>query len=148
MHVKAQGEVRLLELRKPWPLDGHLALELDGQGADSPLCVRRYVPSLSGADDCSVRLDMTAKGNIDRLDVALSGRGQSLVLQAQVGLAPSAAFPLRNATVGLELADGSFLHGKFDWVATLPTCLPHDRVPGSMDIHKLNVGVLSRQEIR
>src|SRR3546814_6520496 len=43
MHVKAQGEVRLLELRKPWPLDGHLALELDGQGADSPLCVRRYV---------------------------------------------------------------------------------------------------------
>src|SRR3546814_5395211 len=85
---------------------------------------------------------MTAKVNIDRLDVALSGRGQSRVWQAQVGLAPSAAFPLRNATGGLELADGSFLHGKFDWVATLLNGMAHDRVKGSIEMHKLNVGAL------
>jgi len=152
MHVRARGEVRLQALRKPWPLTGRLGLTFQGQGADSPLCVRRYVPDLpaggqgahsAGAADCAAQVDVTAAGNLDELNVSLTGGGQGLNLDAQASLTPLASFPLRSAAVGLKLADGSSLQGKFDWVTTLLDGAAQDRVTGSIQTRDLNLGVLA-----
>ncbi|TAM89515.1 MAG: hypothetical protein EPN41_03585, partial [Candidimonas sp.] len=155
--ARAHGGVTVSNLRRPWPLDGELGLSLAGRGADSPLCARRYVPSLPPADtasaneapkDCSARIDATARGTVDRLDVALTGRGQGLSLNAQARLAPTAAFPVHGAAVELRLADGSALEGRLDWTAATPAGgVERDRVTGSLRTRALNLGVLAGRAI-
>lgn len=150
VRMQARGDVNLQDLRSPWPLDGHLVLALDGQGKDSPLCLRRYVPDLpadkttsAAPGACSVQVDVTARGTADQLEVAAVGHGQSLGLDARATLTPMGAFPLRSAAITLGLADGSSLDGSFDWVSTVVDGVAHDHVTGTLQTRKLDVGALA-----
>src|SRR5690606_6930452 len=62
-------------------------------------------------------------------------------------LTPQAGFPLKDAVVSLNLADGSSLRGKLDWSTTLQDALVQDHVVGSLRKEKLNVGQLVGEAI-
>jgi translocation and assembly module TamB len=201
--IKANGEVRLNALHAPWPVSAHLALNIQGHGKDSPLCVRQYVAalpqdvavdsragsSMAGDDDaksvdvkpgdakpddrkridakpvdakpgdaepgdaepvgdarasaCSAQITITGEGDADQLDVSLSGQGQSITMTGQARLAPTAAFPLRRAALGVFLADGSSLQGTFDWSSAKQGAAAQDQVHGVLKAYKLDVGALA-----
>lgn len=44
--VHLDGDVQVLNLEEPWPFDAELRADVQGKGADSMLCARRYVPTL------------------------------------------------------------------------------------------------------
>lgn len=134
--VQAHGEITLSALQAPWPVNAHLQLQVQGHGNDSPLCVHQYVaalPDTTKTTECSAKINIVAKGDANQLDVSLTGDGQSLNLTGQARLAPTAAFPLRSATLGLQLADGSSLQGTFNWSS---------QIKGTIKAYKLNVGAL------
>ncbi|HEU0230041.1 MAG TPA: DUF490 domain-containing protein, partial [Burkholderiaceae bacterium] len=150
MRVAAHGDVTLLDLRQPWPLDAHLILDLSGHGKDSPLCVRRYVPTLPAikqtspeSGGCAATIDVKAQGTADQLAVTVAGRGQSLNLDASANLTPTGVFPLRSATIELGLADGSLLKGRFDWASQVENGVVRDHVTGSLQARKLDVKALA-----
>src|SRR5690606_32306088 len=71
------GEARVLDLRDPWPLQVRLATQAEGMSADSPLCARRYVPSLpqdetqASGRNCLLNIDTALDGNLDALHVVM-----------------------------------------------------------------------------
>ncbi|NYT80599.1 translocation/assembly module TamB domain-containing protein [Alcaligenaceae bacterium] len=151
-----EGEARALALQDPWPLEARLATKARGLVADSPLCARRFVPTLPTAakdaskdatetaspEDCSLVIETTAKGSLDALHVVLKGSGQDMSLDADLNLAPKGPFPLKDALANVTLADGSSLKGRLDWRTSVVDGVIQDRVEGSLDTDKLNIGQL------
>ena len=147
-----EGEVHALALRDPWPLEARIVTKARGLIEDSPLCARRFVPTLPAAEEgapgeppapgCALEIETTAKGSLDALHVVLKGSGQDMGLDADLNLAPLAPFPLKDAVAQLRLADGSSLRGRVDWRTGVADGAIQDRVEGSLDVDRLNVGRL------
>ncbi len=166
--VSLSGDLRLAELRKPWPARAYLDAAIQGKGPDSPLCLPAFVPGsapanaasgnngsekangeegkdgdassdAAGMPPCAANLQLKADGSLDAMAVTLTGSGQGLKLLANASLLPQAAFPLRKADVDLELGDGSGVQGELTWnEAQSPGAA--DRVTGTLSTRKLNVG--------
>lgn len=163
MRFSTQGEIELLALNGPWPLRARLVTRARGQSPDSPLCVRHFVPSLpaakrakapsgaalpdAGGDKtvvgCSVEVESTVDGSLDSVNAVLTGRGQGVRLDATATLLPRAAFPLKQAVVGLELADGSSLNANLDWDSKTVGDVIHDHLAGVIRSKKLDLGQLA-----
>ncbi len=167
-----EGEIKVLGLQDPWPLQASLTARATGLTADSPLCARRFLPSLpvekkAGTDakkpaapaeslgeaaeqaaeqaaglPCTLDISTDVEGSLDALKVVLKGTGQGMSLDADASLAPRAAFPLKDAAVALQLADGSSLHGNLDWTSSVVDKAALDRLVGTLRTEKLDVGQL------
>ncbi len=175
------GEARVLDLRDPWPLQAHIVTRAQGLAADSPLCARRYLPTLPGGErpavgpadksqqatdadkaadtaavdlpaaasapgdgsDCTLDIDTTLDGSLDAMRVVLKGAGQGMMVDADVNLAPRAAFPLKDAEAALRLADGSSLQAQLGWTSSTLDGQAHDRLAGTLRTDKLNAGQLA-----
>ena len=164
IQASLEGELKVQGLQDPWPLQAHFTTKATGLTADSPLCARRYLPSLPqvqkadagaktpGAEKtpaaqtdnqpCTLDIDTSIEGDLDALKIAIKGAGQGMSLDANASLTPRAAFPLKDAAVALQLADGSSLHGNVDWTSTLVDNAVLDRLAGSLRSEKLDVGQL------
>src|SRR5690606_13067395 len=92
--------------------------------------------------DCALEIDTTLDGSLDALRVVLKGAGQGMKVDADVNLAPRAAFPLKDAVASLELADGSSLQTRLDWSSDQQDGEVRDQVVGTLRMDKLNVGQL------
>src|SRR5690606_9258836 len=109
------GEAQLQALAAPWPATISVHAVAQGAPGDSPLCARRYLPSLPAVDaaadagGCELAVDIAAQGDLQALQVTASGQGQGMGLQAWVQLRPQAPMPLDGARIDLTLADGSSL---------------------------------------
>lgn len=66
---------------------------------------------------CAFQLRLQGDGSLDAASVALRGSGQGLKLDAAANLLPSAAFPLKDARIDLQLGDGASLVGDVAWQA-------------------------------
>ncbi|UHL64114.1 translocation/assembly module TamB domain-containing protein [Paralcaligenes sp. KSB-10] len=150
MKVDADGEVKLLKLKDPWPVQANLVIHARDLPPDSLLCARHFVPTLPEGDKenasieaCVVDLTAKAEGSLDALKVVLAANGQGLQLDGDVNLAPRAAFPLRDAVVDLGLMDGSSLHAKLGWQQETVGNAVQDHVQGTVSTQKLNVGLLA-----
>ena len=148
MRFSTRGDIELLALSDPWPLRARLVTQASGQSPDSPLCVRHFVPSLPVVDqvkapECSVEVESAIDGSLDSLKVVLNGRGQGVRLDANATVLPRAAFPFRQAVLGLELADGSSLNANIDWDSQTAGDVIHDHLAGSVRSKKLNLGQLA-----
>ncbi len=155
-----EGELEVLSLSDPWPSRAHLTTQAVGLTADSPLCLNRYLPSLpakktepqsgtiiapaqeSKGAPCTLDINTTIKGSMEALDVVIQGTGQGMSLDADISLAPRAAFPLKGGEVALELADGSSLHGDLDWSSGLADDVILDHIVGTLRTEKLDIGQL------
>ncbi len=97
-----EGQINVLELADPWPLEVHLKTRAKALEPDSPLCLRRFLPDLptaaktggakDGADDekdaltelsglstaCALDIDASVTGSLQQLEVALTGSGQDV----------------------------------------------------------------------
>src|SRR5690625_3395669 len=86
IHAKLKADARVLQLNEPWPFDVELQAEIQGQGAGSILCARRYVPTLPAASDafepCAANLHVLAKGDQDEASVTAWATGQGMDLDA------------------------------------------------------------------
>ncbi|AOB29752.1 hypothetical protein AKI39_02205 [Bordetella sp. H567] len=107
-----QGQAELKQLAAPWPLAARLHVAARGQGADSPLCVGRFVkaaaPSAAAAPDpCLLQADLQVGGSLDALSATVAAQGAGAVLSAKADLAPQDALPLRVADASLQLPDGT-----------------------------------------
>lgn len=172
-----------VQLQDPWPFNVALSIDALGQGADSMLCVQNHWDALPGAtpsagdtnavsdaanpdgqelpdepivpkvQDCSLSASLTGSGSLDQIDVTLNADGQGIVLDAQAQLAPRAAFPLRDASVDLTLADGSSLQTQVNWMSMgqgdgtqdsleLEGHPLRDRLRGTLRASKLDLGQL------
>src|SRR3546814_13541247 len=63
-------------------------------------------------------------------------------LDVAANLAPRAAFPLKDATAALQLADGSQLESRLDWTSEVVGNVVHDRLKGTLKTGRLDVGGL------
>ncbi len=151
VHAEFQGEAKVLSLQEPWPLQAHFTTQATGLTADSPLCARRYLPTLPNGnkvsastepEPCTLDIDTRIDGTIDALKVAVEGSGQGMSLDANASLTPLAAFPLKDAVVALQLADGSSLHGNVDWTSSTDDKVTLDRIVGALRTDKLDIGQL------
>jgi translocation and assembly module TamB len=158
-----KGQVKLLDFADPWPMQAQLTVQARGLTADSPLCVRRFMPTLptgakapalpastavpavpaTAATGCAMQIEASAEGSLDKLALTLAGGGQDIHLDTHVNLTPRGAFPLQDAVFGLKLADGSSLDGKLGWVAETVGKVVRDHLTGSVRSQKLNVGQLA-----
>src|SRR5690606_21099433 len=121
-HAQLHGVLGLDRLASPWPLHASVQAALRGTGADSPLCSglalvpgpgkETPAPPPAGPPDCALSLDAQVEGTLQELSVALDGEGRGTRLQLHAALAPSAAFPVRQADADLRLADGSGLRAR------------------------------------
>ena len=150
MNVDADGQVKLLKLKDPWPVQANLVIHARDLPPDSLLCARHFVPTLPEGDKenasieaCVVDLTAKAEGSLDALKVVLAAHGQGMQLDGDVSLAPRAAFPLRDAVVDLGLMDGSSLHAKLGWQQETVDNAVQDHVQGTLSTEKLNVGLLA-----
>ncbi|WP_459615741.1 translocation/assembly module TamB domain-containing protein [Bordetella sp. 2513F-2] len=146
-----QGDMALTGLADPWPFQARLDVSAWGTGADSPLCVNAWMArnglaqAVGAADadptDCPVQMSLQADGSLDVVDVTVDGQGGALGLQARTGLAPRAAFPLRNANLLLSNDGKRVLAATLDWQAVggEPGV---DRVVATLQAEKLDVGGL------
>ncbi|ANN65315.1 translocation/assembly module TamB domain-containing protein [Bordetella bronchialis] len=119
--ARLKGQAELKRLAAPWPLNARLHVTAQGQGADSPLCVGRFVgdlakgksaPSAAGSpahpvDPCLIEADLQADGSLDAMAATLAAQAAGAHLAAMADLAPQAAMPLRAADASLRLADGT-----------------------------------------
>lgn len=142
-----QGQVDVQGLQDPWPLQAHFTTNASGVTADSPLCAHRYLPSLPGAPEdagsvCTLDIETRIDGSLDALTIVVKGAGQGMSLDAQAALTPRAAFPLKDATVALKLADGSSLNGNVDWTSRQVDNAVLDQLVGSLRTEKLDIGQL------
>ncbi|PLC52790.1 DUF490 domain-containing protein [Pollutimonas nitritireducens] len=155
-----KGELDVLSLADPWPSQAHLTTQAVGLTADSPLCLNRYLPSLPArktegqagtviapaqpgeSTPCSLDIDTTIDGSMEALGVVIKGSGQGMSLDADISLAPRAAFPLKAGKVALQLADGSSLHADLEWSSSTDGNAILDRVVGTLRMDKLDVGQL------
>lgn len=140
--VQLKADFYVLGLSDPWPFDAEIQAQVHGRGADSMLCVRRYMPtlpheleatevvtdstatrndnSMSSAglqvdESCSLDVHVAANGNLQDLVLTIDAAGQGLDLDADARLTPLASFPLKDARLDLTLADESSLHVELDW---------------------------------
>ncbi|RTZ40752.1 DUF490 domain-containing protein [Candidimonas sp. SYP-B2681] len=151
VHAVFQGEAKVLSLQEPWPLQAQFSTQATGLTADSPLCASHFLPTLPNANKvsastepqpCTLDIDTRIDGTVDALKVAVKGAGQGMSLDANASLAPRAAFPLKDAVVALQLADGSSLHGNLDWTSTISDKGIMDRIVGALRTEKLDIGHL------
>ncbi|MEO9122932.1 MAG: translocation/assembly module TamB domain-containing protein, partial [Burkholderiaceae bacterium] len=111
-----------------------------------------FVPSLPAtnevkAADCSIEVESTIDGSLENLKVVLAGRGQGVRLDANATLLPRAAFPFKQAVLGLDLADGSSLDANVDWDSKMVGDVIHDHLAGFVRSKKLNLGQLAGSAI-
>jgi translocation and assembly module TamB len=167
-----EGDFKVAELRDPWPSTAHFTIDAVGTSPDSPLCARRFVPSLPVAlttsptitpttaptknspalpttaptvapETCTLVVDASIEGSLDRMQITLDGKGQGMALDADAILTPRGPFPLQTASVALELADGSSLRGNLDWASKWVDSAWQDHVVGALRSEKLDVGRLA-----
>src|SRR3546814_5492406 len=63
-------------------------------------------------------------------------------LDVAANLAPLAAFPLKDATASLQLADGSHLESLLDWTSEVVGNVVHNRLKVTLKTERLDVGGL------
>ncbi len=158
-----EGEIKVLELADPWPLEVHLKTRAQALEPDSPLCLRRFLPDLPTAaeaagvkdkvDDkedaltelsalsaaCALDIDASVTGSLQQLEVVLAGSGQEVDFKVNARLSPRASFPLQAADIALRLADGSSLQGQLNWEVAVVDNVARDRLVGSLKSDKLNL---------
>ncbi len=149
------GDVRLTALAEPWPFVANVRAQVQTPEPqqDAMICARHYLPSLPAApdaapgDDCRLAVEMTAQGSLAAIQVALSGRGQGLRLDAQAALTPDADIPVHDAALDLVLPDNSALHARLDWLPTADGAAadgaPRDRIRVQLRTQDLDVAALA-----
>lgn len=148
LQVTFDGEAQLQSLAAPWPATISVHAVAQGAPGDSPLCARRYLPSLPAVDaaadagGCELAVDIAAQGDLQALQVTASGQGQGMGLQAWAQLRPQAPMPLDGARVDLALADGSSLKADVTVQTVQKEGMDQDHVTGTLAMRALNVGQL------
>lgn len=146
LRFAVQGEANLLQPADPWPATVQLGVVASGTSADSPLCARRYLPTLPGAQEtdpsCALDLQLQASGSLESLNLRVQGSGQGMHLNGHAELAPREQMPLKTAVVDLALADGSALKADVTWQPEHREGMALDRLSGSLDMTRLNLGQL------
>lgn len=182
-----EGELRVLALQAPWPLQAHLVTLASAVTPDSPLCASHYLPPVGRisapahnprpdarpdqhrastatlgtspetesatppapvatrphqAPSCDVALNTQITGNLDAFQLSVQGSGQGIDLSLDAALTPTGVFPLKTATLALQLPDGSSLNGNLDWASIQAGDAVLDSLAGSLRADKLNVGQL------
>lgn len=151
MEADLEGEVRLQELRHPWPGEVDLDVTLNGLRPAAPVCFHGMLPTLPVAEEqqqpitkllagvisqsCPVQLQAQARGSLESVVLDLQGGGQGMTLEANAELLPLQAMPLRHAELKLVLPDGSSLNGHANWEASV--------LSGELAAKKLDVGQLA-----
>jgi translocation and assembly module TamB len=92
--------------------------------------------------DCTLDIETTLTGTLDALKLVVNGTGQGMSVDVDANLAPRAAFPLKDATASLHLADGSLLESRLDWTSEVVDAVLHDRLQGTLKTERLDVGGL------
>lgn len=142
------GDIKVLALAEPWPFDVNLELQVVATQTDSPLCARRYLPTLAvpgpdaGATLCRVDLNAHASGSMDLMTVSVKGGGQDMSLDADAQIALDQPFPVQTANVALRLPDGSSLHSQLQHEALTVDGVMQDRLYGWLRSQQLDVGQL------
>ncbi|TCT11020.1 autotransporter secretion inner membrane protein TamB [Paralcaligenes ureilyticus] len=149
MNMDMDGELKLLDLADPWPMQGRFTLHARGLPSDSLLCARHFVPTIpegdkenASAEACVVDVQTTVDGSLDALKVVLAAHGQGLTLDGNANLAPRAGFPLRDAMLNLHLPDGSALQAQVEWNRQAAGEEVDDRIQGSIAGTRLNLSEL------
>ena len=96
-----------------------------------------------GAAACTLDIETTLAGTLDAMKLVVSGAGQGMSIDVDANLAPRAAFPLKDATAALHLADGSLLESRLDWTSEVLDGAVHDRLQGTLKTEKLDIGRLA-----
>ncbi|MFW7340503.1 translocation/assembly module TamB domain-containing protein [Pollutimonas sp. H1-120] len=97
---------------------------------------------LEAASDCTLDIETTLAGTLDALKLAVNGAGQGMSIDVDANLAPRAAFPLKDATAALHLADGSLLESRLDWTSEVVDTVVQDRLQGTLKTEQLDIGRL------
>lgn len=107
------GNLKITQLKSPWPLELDLQAMTSSENRDSPICLDRFlVTSIfrgQHGNRCTFNLDLQAQGSAERLDIALEGSGQGVNLDANTVLNLFAPVPLENAHLALALENGASL---------------------------------------
>ncbi|MEO6984326.1 MAG: hypothetical protein ABI155_03175, partial [Paralcaligenes sp.] len=147
MNLDLDGELKLLDLADPWPMQGRFTLHARGLPSDSILCARHFIPTIpegdkenATAEACVVDVQTTVDGSLDALKVVLAAHGQGLTLDGHANLTPRAGFPLHDAMLGLHLPDGSALQAQLQWSRQTTGQDVEDRIQGSLASTRLNLG--------
>jgi len=157
-----EGELKVFKLADPWPMSVHLKTNAHTAKADSPLCLRHFLPDLpapvrsaapaAGQDGpaaelaristaCAVDVIADLTGSFDGMDLKVGTIGQDVRADISAHLQPRELFMLRNGTMSVHLADGSSLTGLIDWKAAATGGDGRDRVTGRLAADKLNLGL-------
>jgi len=146
-----EGDVRLLGMADPWPMKVVLDAQARGLVDSSPLCARNYLetlPAAEGPQDCTLALRTTVEGSLDEVALALKGTGQGMGADVQANLTPRGAFPLKDASADISLADGSSVQAKLDWQAEAPVDgHASDRLTGKLQVGRLNLAQLAGKDV-
>ncbi len=107
------GNLKITQLKSPWPLELNLQAKTSSENRDSPICLDRFLASSifrgQHSGSCTFDLDLQAQGSADRLGIALEGNGQGVKLDANTVLNLFAPVPLENAHLALALENGASL---------------------------------------
>lgn len=107
------GNLKITQLKSPWPLELNLQAKTSSENRDSPICLDRFLASSifrgQHSGSCTFDLDLQAQGSADRLGIALEGNGQGVKLDANTVLNLFAPVPLENAHLALALENGTSL---------------------------------------
>lgn len=95
-----------------------------------------------GQADCTLDIETTLTGSLDALKLVVNGSGQGMSVDVDANLAPRAAFPLKDASASLHLADGSSLESRLDWTSEVVDAVLRDRLQGTLKTERLDVGGL------
>ena len=107
------GNLKITQLKSPWPLALNLQVKASSENRDSPICLDRFLATsvLRGqhSGSCIFDLNLRAQGSAERLGITLDGNGQGVMLDANTTLNLFAPAPLQNAHLELAFENGSSL---------------------------------------
>lgn len=148
LQLTVDGDIKVLALAQPWPFNLSLNAQTVATQTDSPLCARRYLPTLVASSPdgdtvlCRIELHANASGSMDLISVDLKGDGQDMSLDAAAQITPSQPFPVQSADVALRLPDGSSLHTQLQHEAVNVEGVAQDRLYGWLRSQQLDIGRL------
>ncbi len=160
IQAKIEGELNVFKLADPWPLSVHLKTRAQTSRAESPLCLRNFLPALpaggkqavpasrqeqSGthADLCAMDVTADLAGSLDAMSLNVDGDGQDVRFNLNADLQPRKALPVSKAKLDLHLVDGSSLKTVLNVDSTGSGEASLQHVVGSVAADKLNLGKLA-----
>ncbi|MFV9474847.1 translocation/assembly module TamB domain-containing protein [Advenella sp. RU8] len=107
------GNLKMTQLKSPWPLALSLQAKASSENRDSPICLERFLATSifrgQHSSQCVFDLQLQAQGSAERLGVTLNGNGQGVSLDANTTLNLFAPVPFESAHLKLALENGSSL---------------------------------------